>query len=84
MKRPTPTTVFQLASGRGTTTTARATTAKRIATNSSGGMPVMPQSMTTKLKPHIVATRAAISMSRRVMLLLQRESSGNTSDGFCG
>lgn len=76
--------VFQLASGRGTTTTARATTAKRIATNSSGGMPVMPQSMTTKLKPHIVATRAASSMSRRVMVPLQREASGNTSDGFCG
>ena len=35
-----------------------------MATNSSGGTSCIPQSMTTKLKPQIVATKAARSESR--------------------
>ena len=37
----------------------------RTAANSSGGTPSIPQSITTKLKPHMVATRAASRESRR-------------------
>ena len=43
----------------------KTTTVNRIAANSSGGTPSIPQSITTKLKPQMVATRAARSESRR-------------------
>ena len=66
MKTPTATIVRHGASGRRTKKTAGNTTAvNRIAAKSSGGTPSMPQSMTTKLKPQMVATRAARSESRR-------------------
>ena len=42
-----------------------ATTVNLIAANSSGGTVPIPQSMTTKLKPHRAATRAASAVSRR-------------------
>ena len=48
-------------------TAGNTTTANRIAAKSSGGTPSMPQSMTTKLNPQIVATRAARRESRRFM-----------------
>ena len=66
MKTPTAAITRHGASGRATKKIAGKTTnVNRIATNSSGGTPSIPQSMTTKLKPQIVATRAARSESRR-------------------
>ena len=66
MNSPTATTLRHGAAGRRTRKTAGTTTTavKRIAANSSGGTPAMPQSMTTKLKPQIDATRAARRESR--------------------
>ncbi len=66
MNAPTAASVRHGRSGRGSRNTAgTSTTTKRIATKSRGGTPSMPQSMTTKLKPQIVATTAARSESRR-------------------
>src|SRR6478736_7685426 len=66
MKTPTAAITRQGASGRATKRIAGKTTnVNRIATNSSGGTSSMPQSITTKLKPQMVATRAARSESRR-------------------
>ena len=65
MKTPTAATVRHGADGRGTKNTAGSTTrVNRMAANSSGGTSCIPQSMTTKLKPHTVATSAASSESR--------------------
>ncbi|MGC0369498.1 hypothetical protein RKD05_001750 [Microbacterium sp. SLBN-111] len=72
MNSPTPTIVVQDATGRGTITANAATTAKRMATNSSGGMPGIPQSMTRKLKPQAAATPAARIMSRRLTASVHR------------
>ena len=66
MNAPTAATVRNGTGGRGTRKQAgTATTVNRIAANSSGGTVPMPQSMTTKLKPHRAATRAARTVSRR-------------------
>ncbi len=68
MKTPTAAIVRQGASGRLTQKMAGSTTTTNLmATKSSGGTPSMPQSMTTKLNPHSVATAAASKESRRVM-----------------
>ena len=65
MKTPTAATVRHGAEGRGTKKTAGSTTrVNRMAANSSGGTSCIPQSITTKLKPHTVATSAASSESR--------------------
>ncbi len=84
MNAPTPSTTRHDTSGRGTTSAASETTANRIATKSSGGTPCMPQSMTTKLKPHRLATVAANSMSRLLMAPSNPKIFGNTSDDFSG
>ncbi len=66
MNAPTPTSTRHGAFGRGTSRTAGKTTAaNRMAAKRSGGTSCMPQWMTTKLKPQIVATMAASSESRR-------------------
>ncbi|GEP37869.1 hypothetical protein NPS01_15320 [Nocardioides psychrotolerans] len=66
MNDPTSAIVRQEASGRGTRRIAGSRTSrKRSARNSNGGTPSIPQSITTKLKPHTVATRAARRESRR-------------------
>ena len=66
MNAPTAATVRNGTGGRGTRKHAgTATTANRTAANSSGGTVPMPQSMTTKLKPHKAATRTARAVSRR-------------------
>src|SRR6478672_3217583 len=68
MKRPTAATTRQGADGRRTTSAAGTTTAvKRTAAKRSGGTPCIPQSMTTKLNPQIVATAAASIESLRSM-----------------
>ncbi len=73
MNRPTAAIVCHGASGRRTRRTAgNTTTVNRIAAKSRGGTPSMPQSITTKLKPQIVATRAARSESRRVIAPVNR------------
>ncbi len=65
MNTPTARMLRHGALGRGMKKIAGSTTAvKRIATKSSGGTSAMPQSMTTKLKPQMVATRAARRESR--------------------
>jgi len=65
MNTPTTTMLRQGASGREMKKMAGSTTAVNlIATKSNGGTSAMPQSMTTKLKPQMVATRAARSESR--------------------
>ena len=62
MNAPTAATVRNGTGGRGTRKQAgTATTVNRIAANSSGGTDPIPQSMTTKLKPHREATRTARS-----------------------
>ena len=69
MNAPTAATVRNGTAGRGTRKQAgTATTANLIAANSSGGTVPMPQSMTTKLKPHSEATRTASVVSRRFTL----------------
>jgi len=66
MNAPTAATVRNGSGGRGTRKQAgTATTVNRIAANSSGGTDPMPQSMTTKLKPHRAATSAIRAVSRR-------------------
>src|SRR6478735_7401186 len=71
MKAPTAATTRQGAAGRATKKIAGKTTnTNRIATKRSGGIvrfpwPCIPQAITTKLKPQIVATRAARRESRR-------------------
>jgi hypothetical protein len=66
MNAPTAATVRNGTGGRGTRKQAgTATTVNRTAANSSGGTVPRPQSMTTKLKPHKAATRAASTVSRR-------------------
>src|SRR4051812_42628181 len=66
MKTPTAAITRHGASGRATKKMAGKTTStKRIATKSSGGTSRIPQSITTKLKPQMVATRAASRESRR-------------------
>src|SRR6185437_3921011 len=66
MNAPTAATVRNGTAGRGTRKQAgTATTANRTAANSSGGTEPMPQSMTTKLKPHSAVTRTARRVSRR-------------------
>jgi hypothetical protein len=65
MNTPTARMLRHGAFGRGMKKMAGSTTAvNRMATKSSGGTSAMPQSMTTKLKPQMVATRAARSESR--------------------
>jgi hypothetical protein len=65
MKTPTARMLRHGASGRRMKKMAGSTTAVNlIATKSSGGTSAMPQSMTTKLNPQMVATRAARSESR--------------------
>lgn len=65
MNTPTARIVRQGAVGRRTSRTPGKTTGPNlIAANSSGGTSCIPQSITTKLKPQIVATRAARSESR--------------------
>ncbi len=67
MNVPTARITRQVAFGRGRMNTAGMRTAtNRMVTNSRGGTPLIPQSMTTKLKPQTVATRAARSESRTV------------------
>ena len=81
MNRPTAATVRQGAAGRGTRKTAGSTTTvNRMATNRSGGTSCIPQSMTTKLKPHTVATSAASRESRPFTGPAWRGSHGNTSE----
>ncbi len=65
MNAPTAATVRSGTGGRLTKKQASETTENRIAANSSGGTVPMPQSMTTKLKPHKAATRAISAVSRR-------------------
>ena len=66
MNAPTAATVRNGTGGRGTKKHAgKATTVNLIAANSSGGTDPIPQSMTTKLKPHRAATRIARLVSRR-------------------
>ena len=68
MNAPTAATVRHGAFGLGTRKSAGSiTTANRTATSTSGGTPSMPQSITTKLKPQMVATRAASRESRNDM-----------------
>jgi len=68
MNPPTAASTRQDTSGRGSSSMAgNTTTANRIAAKSNGGTPSMPQSITTKLNPQIVATRAARRESRRFM-----------------
>ena len=69
MNAPTAATVRNGTGGRLTKKQASETTENRIAANSSGGTVPMPQSMTTKLKPHRAATRAIRTVSRRFMRL---------------
>ena len=62
-------TVRHGAIGRRTKNTAGTTTiVKRMAANSNGGTPAIPQLMTTKLKPQMVATSAASMESREFIL----------------
>ena len=68
MNAPTAATVRNGTGGRGTNRHATDTTENRIAANSSGGTAPMPQSMTTKLKPHRAATKTIREVSRRFTL----------------
>ena len=66
--------------GRGSTTAGRAATRKRSAARRSGGNAPRPHRITTKLKPHTVATSAASSESRPFTRSAWPHRCGNTSE----